>query len=778
MLLSAANNGDTDMKKLKTFAHVAFIIVFVLMSCLAMFDSYEMPCDTAFDMDNIMTHIEKLTENGPRSIVHSEANAAALEYVATTLESFGLVNGDTTDAPAYLIQEFVARDVDYQNFYLENIIVHLPANSASPSGDAVMFMGHTDSVPMGDGASDDGVAVSVMLEAVNYYVDKMENGFESDHDLVFCFVNGEEYGLYGSYAFMNEFKAFDNVADRIKFGTNLESRGTEGTLIMFETAANNYNTIKLLSEINENVFTCSIATMVYDTMPNSTDFSNFKDACQGLNFANILGGENYHTQNDSLENVGKTYVSAQANIVDKLVSRLADYELDRLYDAEGSAVFFSYLNAATVVYSPSVAVVLGVILVAIVALNLLLNLKQKQFIRTLKSVGVVILTLAVSAGLIYGCYYLFQYIASLAGIIDVNMIGTVTYSNVYIVTGIGITVLVAIMLISRLSVRVFGVEYRDLTRAFAYIHAFLGAVLSFVLPDASYLFVFSGLALMMIELLVSVFRKTGISELHLEALVTALYMPIILPVVALATSALGMTLAYVYGLVFALGLFDVGVFLASILDVKKTSYAKKLFAPLTCVMIIVAAVLFTCVSLTKPNASVNLQGKQNLAKLPYDDALVYVVDADGSEEYRIYDLNAYSYLEKYANEMTYNGEYYVGKANKHELAYQIKTHVADSSLVISKVIHDSYVYLTFTDIEAESFTVDDGVSNNTYDLKGADTYEIMIHSDCTISINGGTAAVEYTEVVRDYALMIPDKYPSQDKLHFNLWMTDSFVIGK
>lgn len=34
------------------------------------------------------------------------------------------------------------------------------------------------------------------------------------------------------------------------------------------------------------------------------------------------------------------------------------------------------------------------------------------------------------------------------------------------------------------------------------------------------------------------------------------------------------------------------------------------------------------VFVVKPNASVNLQGKQNIAKLPYDDALVYVIDID------------------------------------------------------------------------------------------------------------------------------------------------------
>jgi hypothetical protein len=129
---------------------------------------------------------------------------------------------------------------------------------------------------MGQGSSDDGVACATMLEAARYYLDQIQNGYTLTNDLVFCFVNGEEYNLFGSRAFINEFSGFNNIVDRIKFGTNLESCGTDGTLIMFETAKNNYNTIQLFSEINQNLFTCSIATMVYDMMPNGTDFTNFK----------------------------------------------------------------------------------------------------------------------------------------------------------------------------------------------------------------------------------------------------------------------------------------------------------------------------------------------------------------------------------------------------------------------------------------------------------------------------------------------------------------------
>ena len=84
-------------------------------------------------------------------------------------------------------------------------------------------------------------------------------------------------------------------------------------------------------------------------------------------------------------------------------------------------------------------------------------------------------------------------------------------------------------------------------------------MLSFVLADASYLFIFNGILLLVNELMITLIKKTDFADYHGELLATALYFPIVIPVIFLATSALGMTMAYVYGLVFALALFAVGV---------------------------------------------------------------------------------------------------------------------------------------------------------------------------------------------------------------------------
>lgn len=775
------------MKKAKRIVQIAFIFILFLFFVVSVVDTHEKKHKTNFNQDNIMNHIKELSKNGPRSIADKENNQKALDYIVSELRDYGVVNGDLVDHPAYLIQDFVAIDPDYQNWNLKNIIVHIPATTSSRTDEAIMFMGHTDSVPMGDGSSDDGVAVAVMLEAINYYIDKINNGYTISNDLVFCFVNGEEYGLYGSYAFMNEFKGFNNVVQRIKFGTNLESRGTSGTLIMFETAKNNYNTIKLFSKINKNIFTCSIATMIYDMMPNGTDFSNFKEYYQGLNFANITGGENYHTQNDNVENVGSAYLSQQAQIVDSIIDKLANYGLRSLYDAKESAIFFSYLDITTVVYNHTASIIIGVITLLLMITNIVLAIvykKENNIKKTTIALLSIIVGFIISALLTYICYFIFQLLAALFGTIDIHMVGTITYSNTAIVIGIGILALAVSAVVSYFSCKWLKIDSRSLNRGFAYIHAFLGVVLTFVLPDASYLFVFSGLFFIINEVLISAIKKVEINDFHFELLITALYFPIVMPVIVLATSALGLTMAYVYGLVFAISIYSVGIYLAPYLkyvsfrrlyqfirkkELNTTNFEGSLH------ILGVALMIFLIVAMIHPNASVNLQGKQNLAKLPYDDALVYSINEDDSREYRIYDLNAYNYLNDYSSKMKYNGSYYSCKAEVIEVEHNILSTATDNKLTIKKCDSRSLIYLKITNINANTFIINDGASEQTYVLVGEDSYSITIHSDCVLTIDG-SVDIEYTEVIRDYEALIPSNYNSKQKLHFNLWLNNKYSI--
>ena len=180
----------------------------------------------------------------------------------------------------------------------------------------------------------------------------------------------------------------------------------------------------------------------------------------------------------------------------------------------------------------------------------------------------------------------------------------------------------------------------------------------------------------------------------------------------------------------------------------------------------------------KTNASVNLQGKQNIVKLPYDDALVYVVNENGNAEYRIYDLNSVGALKKYSPKMTFaNDEYYVGEGEKKNIEASILSAVQDNVLTVTKATDRSFIYLEIKSEGATSFTISDENFVGTYDLTD-DVYAIMIHKNCTVTFNGGAASVAYKEVIIDYEALIPAEYANdENQLHFNLWMMDSFTIG-
>ena len=790
-------------KAQKVITSILSLVLCVLFA-VSILDTCEFRKQTDFDQDKMMEHVENIAGDGTHSIFHPEANQAGIDYIVSVLDGYGLVGWDTVEEPAYYVQDFVEEGVvvkkdgviHYQDFELSNVIVHIPANAANKSGEAIMFMAHTDSVPMGPGASDDTVACATMLEAIRYYLDKMENGYTIENDLLFCFVNGEEVGLFGSEALRGPeafegagphdyaFKGFNDVLNRVKFVTNLESRGTSGTVIMFETAENNYNTVKLFSEVNRSLFTCSIATFVYDVMPNSTDFTTFKSIYQGLNMANINGGEDYHTQNDSVENVGAVYLSQQAQIVDALIEKLGNYELSDLYDAKESAIFFSYLNISTVIYNHATVIVLAVICILLLVANIVLGTvkKRKNLKKTAKAFVGIVAGLALSAGAAFVCYFVFQWIAVLFGVIDIQMVGTIMYSNTAIVIGIGVLTLAMTVLTAHFSCKWLKIEGRDLMRAFAYLHAVLGIAVSFALPDASYLFIFTGILLTAIELLITLFPEKHIEKYHPELLVTALYFPIVIPVLVLATSALGLKMAYVYAAVFALALFDLAIALVPacrFLSVRMASKKIKSVSPAEGALHILAAALaiFLCCSVVRPDASVNLQGKQNIVKLPYDDALVYVVNESGDDEYRIYDLNSVCALKKYSPEMTFvNDEYYVGKGEKKEIALSILTTAQDDVLTVKKSDKRAFIYLEIKSEGAKSFTISDENFTGTYELTD-EVYSIMLHSDCTVTINGGAATVSYKEVIHDYEPLIPDEYANdENQLHFNLWMTTSFIF--
>ncbi len=178
---------------------------------------------------------------------------------------------------------------------LNNILIKV--NGTDPHGTA-MFVSHYDSVSTAPGAADDGLAVACMLELMARMSAK-----PPANDVYFLYTDGEEKGLLGAADFV---RTQPSYADSVDVLFNFEARGNAGALLMFETSAGDYRLVQHFSGSVPQPVTLSIATAIYELMPNGTDFSEFKNAgYEGLNFAMIEGDETYHQPSDNIENLNK-----------------------------------------------------------------------------------------------------------------------------------------------------------------------------------------------------------------------------------------------------------------------------------------------------------------------------------------------------------------------------------------------------------------------------------------------------------------------------------------
>ncbi|MFT6407054.1 MAG: hypothetical protein ACJAQ6_000464 [Arenicella sp.] len=162
---------------------------------------------------------------------------------------------------------------------------------------AVMVASHYDSVPAGPGAADDGAGVAASLEIAAIL--KARN---LARPVLVLITDGEEIGLVGAASFVDK----DPFAKLISAVVSMEARGVSGPVAMFQTSTPNGRDIAALKSDIKTAFTSSLASDVYEKMPNGTDVTEYLalDIDVG-NFA--IGGspEFYHTARDNLAMLDK-----------------------------------------------------------------------------------------------------------------------------------------------------------------------------------------------------------------------------------------------------------------------------------------------------------------------------------------------------------------------------------------------------------------------------------------------------------------------------------------
>lgn len=243
----------------------------------------------------------KVISKAPHSVQHPEERAVVREYLIQRLEQLGgnvsLYKYDSLKGPKN-------RSVQY-TFDAVNILAEFPPLNASADTTWLMFVAHYDSrqesyLPYGTvwsyGAADDGYGVGVTLETVSNLLEKRQDWKQGVKVL---FTDAEEVGMIGMEAIWNNDRA---VFDDTGLVINVECRGTFGPVLLFETSSGNDRLMELYSHAGSK-YTYSLTTIVYELLPNASDFTIVKDYLPGMNFSTIADINHYHTEKDCFENI-------------------------------------------------------------------------------------------------------------------------------------------------------------------------------------------------------------------------------------------------------------------------------------------------------------------------------------------------------------------------------------------------------------------------------------------------------------------------------------------
>lgn len=240
-----------------------------------------------FDTARAMARLQRILGDQRPHPVDSAANDAVRDRLVAELRALGL-NPRIADT---FTCNGAATGQTVSCARIRNVVATIePAR-----GRHVLLVSHYDSTPSGPGAADDGIGVASMLEVAALLKDR-----PLARPVSLLFNEGEETGLIGARAFLDQ----DPLAARVDSLVNLESRGTTGPAIMFETDRPNGRAIRHYARSVDRPAANSLTTDFSRLIPNQTDVVVFKERPWTiLNFA-IIGNETrYHSPDDTLANL-------------------------------------------------------------------------------------------------------------------------------------------------------------------------------------------------------------------------------------------------------------------------------------------------------------------------------------------------------------------------------------------------------------------------------------------------------------------------------------------
>jgi hypothetical protein len=249
---------------------------------------------------------------------------------------------------------------------VRNIIVHIEGSEA---GKGILLSAHYDSVNAGPGGSDAGAAVGTLLETARL----LSLAEKPRNSIVLLFNEGEEFGLFGALAFMEQHP----LALNLKLAINVEARGSSGKSVMFETGEDSGWLVKHYAKTAKAPLSSSLFYEVYKFLPNDTDLTVFKEhGLQGLNFAHAETLPHYHTPLDNLENLDRGSLQEHGDNVWGVLNTIKDIDLSKA--ETGNLVYSDVLGLFIISWSESVSVLASILLALFLVVAIVLFSKRQQ----------------------------------------------------------------------------------------------------------------------------------------------------------------------------------------------------------------------------------------------------------------------------------------------------------------------------------------------------------------------------------------------------------------
>ena len=362
------------------------IILITILAGLLAFGIWSRPEAQTIDADGfsaerVVTDIKHIAHSH-HSVAHPKERANVRHYLCQRLESLGANSIELFEYNGLVGPE--NKHVKY-TFDAVNILAEFYPNDKNDATTDILFIAHYDSrysqpMPHCDtvwsyGAADDGYGLGIILETLKQALSYREQWHQG---IKILFTDAEEVGMMGMKSMWEKNRdKFENIGLVI----NVEARGPWGPALLFETSAGNDRVMELYAKTAESPFSYSLTTVVYNYMPNFTDFSIIKDEIPGLNFSTIADINHYHTNLDNINNVNPKTIQHYGSQITPIVKEYLcndKYANKKYLCSTNNTIFFTIPLLGLFNFSHTTYLWFNIAIFILFAILLTINLRRLQ----------------------------------------------------------------------------------------------------------------------------------------------------------------------------------------------------------------------------------------------------------------------------------------------------------------------------------------------------------------------------------------------------------------